>query len=199
MMHRNFLLSFVIGITLWSVVAVADEQAAQRLRQEAEASLEAGNPVAAQMALERAHASARTIGDAYGQANALRYVGELYIRMDNQKAADAVFSDAMTVALGAEPWYRKLSAVIAVVEMQHRLKEYTGVRKHGLKAIEAGLLEEIDAVRRTGEVRRFFAAMDGALLPGDVEAVLQRVRRISHPPLRRKVLYSLHVMEWGSQ
>ncbi len=171
---------------------LADEQAVRARRLEAQDLIDNNQATAAVMVLNKARSLTHTIADPYSRTNELRYIGELYFKAGETKTARVIFGEAMDTALATTPWYRGLSAVIAVVEIQQRLGDKQYLRKSGMSAIDGGLLQRLDKARGDGEIRRFFAALDGVLVPADVENIMMRLRNVGYAPLRRKILYSLH-------
>lgn len=157
---------------------------------------EAGNDAEAAHVLSVALNEALRIEDGYDAVNVLRYVAEQYYRLGQIAVADAVFVDAAERVASIQPYFRKLSAMIGVVEIARKVDYSDGTRRYAMTFIESGILEEVASHGKTGETNRFLTNLDTVLYPSDVEVILSHLQNIEWLKYRKRVLYKLTTLTY---
>lgn len=198
-MNKNMILLRVLLAALlmmgFPVAAPANDAELEtptlELRQEAQAEFDAGDRMEGLETLLEAAELAREQENLYVQANELRYIAEAFAANDSDIQARKHFADAMDVANRIPTWNHRLYASIGILEVQRGTKDLQGVHDNGLKALDSGLLEAIDAIGESAEMGRFLTAMDGVLTSEERTKLKQKISGLKTPELKAKSLHAL--------
>lgn len=172
--------------------AISTQDAIREYRAEAKAAHERGKQEEALKWLGKAVKETEGVKDAYTRGNLRRYIAQEYATYGDKEQSRALFGEALEAALAATPWYRKQSGVIGVLELEQAVGDTEYARLHAIKAIESGLLEEVDAGGKSGETGRFYKNLKKTLSHDDVGRILARVVDWKSEDVRKKTLYSLN-------
>lgn len=188
----------ILGLMLLASPAFADDAAlatpTQELRQEAQAAFDDGDRMSGLNTLLEAAELAREQEDFYVAANELRYIAASFAANDSAIQAHKHFAEAMDVAGRIPTWNHRLYASIGILEMQRATKDLAGVHDNGLKALDSGLLEVIDATGESAEMGRFLTAMDGVLNASERDKVKAKIMGLKTPELKAKSLHALSAL-----
>lgn len=164
------------------------------LREDAQKAFAEGDRMEALDTLLEAAELAREQEELYVQANELRYIASVFAANDSAVQARKHFADAMDVANRIPTWNHRLYASIGILEMQRAAKDLQGVHDNGFKALDAGLLELIDAQGQSAEMGRFLTAMGGTMDAMEREKLKQRIAGLKTPELKQKAGHALSVI-----
>ena len=168
------------------------------LRNTAIEYIQKGEKQKAKETLQKAETVTRTLQDPYTKTNHLRFIGESYYTLQDIYNAARIFDEVETIAATISPADRKLSAYIGLVETQAKVGDTEGVRKSGMHAINAGILEDIAATGKTGETNRFLSNLNASLTKNNIYDILKHIHTIPHSHYRIRVLYKLSQLEYAA-
>lgn len=185
-MRQRFLA--IVLILLAATSAFADALSTRRAAEEA---FLRGDTLAGRKLLTEAAEEARGVEDAYARLNELRYIAQLADKEGKKMKARALFEEAAHTSLDITPVFRKLSGMIAVLELQQATGDKTGLRDNALLFIDSGIFEEQAKTGAVGEIPRLIAVMKDGLTREDVDQLKARVKKIDAPAFTQRVLYRL--------
>lgn len=170
---------------------------AQDWREETRNLLEAGKKEAAFYVLQRTVAETRNRADSVEKVNRLRFVGEFYCKADECARGAEYFAKALNSALAINEVWKRLSAVISVLELQQYTIQDQAIREPLLKqTLDAKLLPEIAKDHHATEIGRYVKRFDGADRK-TVAVLLDQIRRIPQEPVRTKALFAMSEITFG--
>jgi hypothetical protein len=152
--------------------------------------LEQDKQQAALHQLERAVMDARQMPPTIEKVNHLRFVAQFFCQAGRCDRGQEYFIQALDLSLALDSVWKKLSAVISVLELQqHTIEEQKQQEPLLQKTLDAGLLPEIAKNKYATEIGRYVLRFDGAER-NTVRQLLEQIQHLENQQVRTKALFA---------
>lgn len=189
----RFFLIFLISLLLSFPAAALDEN----WREDAREMLTSDKKDGALFLMEKTAGEARNLTDPLERVNALRFLGELFWLAGKKERGQGYFSQALELSLGLSPVWKRLSAVLSVLELHRAATRDISRLEPLLEAtLQARLLPEMAKNHHASEIGRYVKTFDGADR-ATFAILLEQLRHIGEAPVRVKALFAVSEIAIG--
>ncbi len=193
------MLLIVALVAYWMCGAEQAYSLDENWRQQVKLMLADGNKQGAILLIEQASQAQYSAADIMEQIDILRFTAETYWLAGKQQHSRKYFIEALNKSLSVIPIWKKLSAVLSVLELQQHTTNDAKLSNHLLQlSMEAGLLMmagEDNLATEIGRYIKLFAGADNKLITN----LLQQIRTINSETVRIKALYALNTIKLSNK
>lgn len=158
--------------------------------------IEDGQPDAARMELQKQVDQPQPIGQPIEAVNRQRYLGDAYTKLGMRESAAEHFTQAMQAALRLDPTWRRLSAVISVLELQAESEDEQLTRALLQQSLDAKLLLAMSRDHYASEIGRYVKRFGERASRPQLYKLLDQLRQVDKPAIRKKALYAMMELQW---